>query len=75
MPTINTDLINEFYLLQTSRSNEKYIELMDDHLYSPIQKANTYMSAWVSKRGDMLMHMESRMHRSFRRLKRRYLKF
>ncbi len=75
MNTINTDLINEFYLLQTSRSNEKFPELMDDRLYAPLQKANTYMSAWVSKRGDMLMQMESRMQRSLRRLKKLYLKF
>jgi len=71
----NTDLMNEFYLLQASRSNEKYLEIVNDHLYSPIRNANTYMSAWVSKRGAMLMHMESRVNRSLRRLKRRYLKF
>jgi hypothetical protein len=75
MNTINPDLMNEFYLLQASRSNEKYLELLDDHLYSPIQKANTYMSALVSKRGDMLMQMESRVNRTLRRLKKRYLKF
>jgi hypothetical protein len=75
MNTINPDLMNEFYLLQASRSNEKYLELLDDHLYSPIQKANTYMSALVCKRGDMLMQMESRVNRTLRRLKKRYLKF
>jgi hypothetical protein len=75
MNMINTDLMNEFYLLQTSRSNEKYLELLDDHVYSPINKANTSMSAWVSKRGDMLMHLESRVNRSLKRLKKRYLKF
>lgn len=75
MNTINTDLINEFYLLQASRSNEKYLELLDDHLYTPIQKANTYVSALVTKRGDMLMHMDARVNRTLRRFKKRYLKF
>lgn len=75
MNTINPDLMNEFYLLQASRSNEKYLELLDDHLYSPIKKANTYMSALVSKRGDMLIQMESRVNRTLRRFKKRYLKF
>ena len=75
MNTISTDLMNEFYLLQASRSNEKYLELLDDHVYAPIKKANTYMSALVSKRGAMLMHMESRVNRTLRRLKKRYFKF
>ncbi len=75
MNTINTDLMNEFYLLQASRSNEKYLELLDDHVYTPIKNANTYMSALVSKRGDMLINLESRVNRSLRRLKKRYLKF
>ena len=75
MNTINTDLVNEFYLLQASRSNEKYLELLDDHVYTPIKKANTYMSALVSKRGDMLINLESRVNRTLRRLKKRYLKF
>jgi hypothetical protein len=75
MNTINTDLMNEFYLLQASRSNEKYLELLDDHVYSPIQRANTYVSALVRKRGDMLMHMDARVNRTLRRFKKRYLKF
>ena len=72
---MDIELMNEFYLLQASRSNQKYIELMDDHIYQPIRKANTEVNSWVGKRGQMLMHLESRMNRSLRRLRKRYLKF
>jgi len=73
--TMNVELMNEFYLLQASRSNQKYIDLMDDHIYQPIRKANTEVNSWVGKRGQMLMHLESRMNRSIRKLRKRYLKF
>lgn len=72
---MDIELMNEFYLLQASRSNQKYNELMDDHIYEPIRKANTEVNSWVGKRGQMLMHLESRMNRSIRRLRNRYLKF
>lgn len=71
----NTDLMNEFYLLQASRSNEKYLENEDDHLYTPINDVNTYMSAWVTQRSTMLMRLERRLNISIRRMKSRYLKF
>jgi hypothetical protein len=72
---MDTEMINEFYLMQASRSNQKYIELLDDHVYAPIVKANDNVTTWVSKRGQMLMHLEARMNRSIRRLRKKYLKF
>jgi macrodomain Ter protein organizer (MatP/YcbG family) len=72
---MDTEMINEFYLLQTSRSNQKYNELLDDHVYAPIVKANGYVTTWVSKRGHMLMHLEAKMNRSIRRLRKKYLTF
>jgi hypothetical protein len=77
LKTFNMDskLINEFYLLQSSRSNQKYNDLLDDHVYTPIAKANDEVTTWVSKRGQMLMHMEARMNKSIRRLRKKYLSF
>jgi hypothetical protein len=72
---MDTEMINEFYLLQESRSNLKYVELLDDHVYAPIVKANVEVTTWVSKRGQMLMHLEARMNRSIRRLRKKYLTF
>jgi hypothetical protein len=72
---MNTEMINEFYLLQTSRSNQKYVELLDDHVYAPIAKANDDVTTWVSKRGQMLMHLEARMNRKIKRLRKKYLTF
>ncbi len=72
---MNTELIDEFSLLQSSRSNRKYLEVLDDRVYTPIVKANTDMSTWVSKRGIMLMQLEARMNRSIKRLRAKYLRF
>jgi hypothetical protein len=72
---MDSKLINEFYLLQSSRSNQKYNDLLDDHVYTPIAKANDEVTTWVSKRGQMLMHMEARMNKSIRRLRKKYLSF
>jgi hypothetical protein len=71
---MDAQLINEFYLLQSSRSNQKYVELLNDHVYAPIVKANE-VTTWVGKRGQMLMHLEARMNRSIRRLRKKYLTF
>jgi macrodomain Ter protein organizer (MatP/YcbG family) len=72
---MDIEMMNEFYLLQTSRSNQKYIDLLDDHVYAPIVKANVNVTTWVSKRGHMLMHLEARMNKSIRRLRKKYLTF
>jgi hypothetical protein len=72
---MDSEMINEFYLLQHSRSNQKYNELLDDHVYTPIAKVNDEVNTWVSKRGQMLMHMEARMNKSIRRLRKKYLSF
>jgi hypothetical protein len=72
---MDAQLINEFYLLQSSRSNQKYVELLNDHVYAPIVKANDEVTTWVGKRGQMLMHLEARMNRSIRRLRKKYLTF
>jgi hypothetical protein len=72
---MDSEMINEFYLLQRSRSNQKYTELLDDHVYTPIAKVNNEMTTWVGKRGQMLMHLEARMNKKIRRLRRKYLSF
>ncbi|WP_432712892.1 hypothetical protein [Pedobacter sp.] len=72
---MKAELLNEFYLLQQSRSNEKYLELLDEKVYTPVKKVNIQLTNWVSRRGLMLMNLESVMNRGVRRFKKRYFKF
>jgi hypothetical protein len=72
---MNTELIDEFYLLQQSRSNEKYQDILDERVYSPIRHANKNVNTWVSKRGKMLMNLEAKVQLSMRKFKKKYLKF
>lgn len=72
---MNTELVNEFYLLQQSRSNEKYLELLDDKVYMPVRKVNKKVSTWMNRRGLMLMNLENAVNRSVRRLRKKYFRF
>lgn len=72
---MNAALIQEFNLMQQSRANSKYIEQMEERGYSPVQEANDSVTTWVSKRGLMLMNLETKVQRSMRNLRRRFLKF
>ncbi|WP_442590391.1 hypothetical protein ACSBL2_04070 [Pedobacter sp. AW31-3R] len=72
---MNAELIQEFYLLQQSRANRTYVDVMEEKVYSPIQEANNSVTTWVSRRGKMLMQLETKVERSMRNLKRKFLKF
>lgn len=71
---MDTALINEFNLMQQSRSNLKYIELLEEHVYQPVQTANHYMTSWMGKRGQMLLKLDVSLYNSYRRLKKKYLR-
>ncbi|MBG6235742.1 hypothetical protein IWX76_002310 [Pedobacter sp. CAN_A7] len=72
---MKTELINEFYLMQQSRSNAKYLEVLDERVYEPVKKVNMRVSTWMEGRGLMLMHLENTLNRSVRRLKKKYFRF
>ncbi|MCX2482668.1 hypothetical protein [Pedobacter sp. MR2016-24] len=72
---MNTELIQEFYLLQQSRSNAKYQDMLSEKVYSPIQEANKNVTSWMSKRGKMLMKLETKVQLTMRILQRKFLKF
>jgi len=71
---MKTELINEFYVLQQSRANHKYHEIMEENVYTPIKKANDGVSAWITKRGQMLMYLETKVGVTMKRLKRRFFR-
>lgn len=72
---MKTELINEFNILQRSRANEKCHELLEEQVYTPIKKANQGVSAWITKRGQMLMHLETKVNVTMRILKKKFFKF
>jgi hypothetical protein len=72
---MKTELINEFYLLQQSRSNANYEEVLEERVYEPVKKANIRVSTWMEGRGMMLMNLENTLNRSVRRLRKKYFKF
>ena len=69
------ELINEFYLLQQSRANPDYREILDEQVYVPIKKANRKMNTWLSRRGQMLMNLDLKLNSSMKHLRKKYLKF
>lgn len=69
------ELINEFYLLQQSRTNSPYQEILDEQVYLPIKKANHKMTTWLYRRGKMLMDLDVKLNSSMKHLRKRYLKF
>jgi hypothetical protein len=72
---MKTELINEFYLLQQSRSNAKYVEVLEERVVEPVQKVNKRVSTWMEGRGLMLMNLENTLNRSVRRLRKKYFRF
>jgi hypothetical protein len=72
---MDTELLNEFYLLQQSRSNAKYFDVLEEKVYMPVRKVNKNVFNWMNQRGLMLMNMENVVNRSVRRLRRRYFHF
>lgn len=72
---MNTELINEFYLLQQSRSNAKYLDILEEKVYSPIQEANHKVTSWMYKRGKMLMKLESKAQIRMSKIRKKFLKY
>lgn len=72
---MNAELLNEFYLLQESRSNVKYLEVLDEKVYMPVRNVNKKVSTWMNRRGLMLMNLENKVNRSVRKLRRKYFRF
>jgi hypothetical protein len=72
---MKTELLNEFYLLQQSRSNAKYLEVLDEKVYMPVRKVNKKVSTWMNRRGLMLMNLENTVNRSVKRLRKKYFRF
>jgi hypothetical protein len=72
---MKAELLNEFYLLQQSRSNAKYLDVLDEKVYEPVKRVNHRVVNWMNRRGMMLMNLEYVMHRSVRRLKKKYFRF
>lgn len=70
---MNTELLNEFYLLQQSRSNAKYLEILEEKVCSPLQKANNKVTSWMSKRGKMLMKLEYRAQIRLGKIRKKFL--
>lgn len=70
---MNTDLLNEFYLLQQSRSNAKYLEILEERICSPIQEANHKVTSWMYKRGAMLMKLEKKAQIRMTKLRKKLL--
>ena len=72
---MNSELINEFNLMQQSRVTNKYEQALSENVYAPVKEANSKMINWVSERGRMLMTMEARFNHSVKHLRKKYLKF
>lgn len=72
---MNTELMNELYLMQQSRSNTKYLDILEERIYSPIQEANDKVTSWMSKRGKMLMKLEYKAQIRLNKIKRKFLKY
>lgn len=71
---MNTALMNEFYLLQQSRSNARYLDILEEKICSPIQQANHLVTSWMGKRGKMLMKLETRAQLRMNKIRRKFLK-
>lgn len=72
---MKAELLNEFYLLQQSRSNEKYLDVLDEKVYTPVRNVNHHVVSWVSQRGLMLLNLENLMNRQIRKFKKKYFRF
>ncbi|TCD07123.1 hypothetical protein EZ449_15145 [Pedobacter frigidisoli] len=71
---MSTELIQEFQLLQNSRAN-KFADDMADRISSSVDAVHEIVSSSLSKRGSMLIALDSRLNfKIFRNLKRRFFK-
>jgi hypothetical protein len=70
---MNTELLNEFYLLQQSRSNTKYLDILEEKICSPIQEANHKVTSWMYKRGNMLMRLEHKAQIRLSKIRKKFL--
>lgn len=72
---MNTELLNEFYLLQQSRSNAKYLDILEEKICSPMQKANSMVTSWMYKRGTMLMKLEKKAQMRMSKIRKKLLQY
>lgn len=72
---MNTELMNEFYLLQQSRSNAKYLDILEEKIYSPVQEANHKVTSWMYKRGAMLMKLERKAQIRMSKLRKKLMNY
>ncbi len=72
---MNTELLNEFYLLQQSRSNAKYLDILEEKICSPIQEANNKVTSWMYKRGAMLMKLEKKAQMRMSKIRKKLLQY
>jgi len=72
---MNTELMNEFYLLQQSRSNAKYLDILEEKICSPIQEANSKVTSWMHKRGTMLMKLEQKAQMRMAKIRKKFLPY
>ena len=72
---MNTELLNEFYLLQQSRSNAKYLDILEEKICSPIQEANSKVTSWMYKRGAMLMKLEKKAQMRMSKIRKKLLQY
>lgn len=70
---MKAELLNEFYLLQQSRSNAKYLDILEERVYSPLQKANDKVTSWMYKRGTMLMTLERKAQLRMKKIRKKFL--
>ncbi|KEQ31581.1 hypothetical protein [Pedobacter antarcticus] len=70
---MKAELLNEFYLLQQSRSNAKYLDILEEKIYSPIQVANDKVTSWMYKRGSMLMKLERKAQLRLSKIRKKFL--
>ena len=72
---MKAELLNEFFLMQESRSNAKYLDVLDEKVYMPVRNMNNNVSTWMNRRGLMLMNLENAVNRSVRKLRKKYFRF
>ena len=72
---MKAELLNEFFLMQESRSNAKYLDVLDEKVYMPVRNMNKNVSTWMNRRGLMLMNLENAVNRSVRKVRKKYFRF
>jgi hypothetical protein len=71
---MNNELMHELQLLQQSRAN-KFADELTDRFLSSVEAVNEKFTSSISKRGNMLMILESRLSLStLKKLRERFFK-